>query len=352
MDIMLAPSADAKETVATRPREVWIDYARGLGVVLVVLGHVLGGLVRANLFPDTNQAAWIDYTLYTFHMPLFFFLSGLNVQFSLRRGAATFLTGKLWTIAYPYVLWSLIQGVIIMTLSRDANIPIYPKDLAEIWRSPIGQFWFLYALMICHIVVALVPNKWVVIAIAAIGFLSYWIMPVRPTLALTLHHFPFYLLGVYASRMVGAWRPHVMALPVVCLAFAVAVYLGGQWSGMDANGPASLPACILGIAGVVIGCKLLDRSHRWLAAVGLMSMTIYILHILAGSGIRVLMLKMHVPPDPWLYLVAGTAAGVVLPMIAHVVLQRFKLLTAFGLAPLHDRRRAPQVAISDPSVRA
>jgi hypothetical protein len=61
---------------------------------------------------------------------------------------------------------------------------------------------------------------------------------------------------------------------------------------------------------------------------------------MAASGIRIVMLKLHVPPQAWLYLVIGTSVGVIAPMIAHVILQRFGLLPAFGLAPLARRRLA------------
>lgn len=355
---MQAPASVTSTTAAPRSdaaRQVWIDFARGIGVILVVYGHVLGGLVRPGLFPDGPLARWMDYTLYTFHMPLFFFLAGLNVQHSLRRGTRPFLAAKAWTIAYPYVLWSLVQGSIIMVLSRDANIPIYPSDLAAIWYRPIAQFWFLYALMICHVLAALISNRAAMIALAAVGLVVFLLLPVRPDLSLTLHHLPFYVIGLYATRIVTAWQPGGasgwLMLTATAILFAAAVAGGGALSGMDANGLASLPACVLGIAGIVVLCKLLDGArHSWLAVVGVMSMTIYVLHILAGSGTRIIMMKLHVPPLPWVYLLAGTAAGVILPMLAHAVLQRLNLLAALGLAPLPKRKPATitaQPATSD-----
>lgn len=35
-------------------RLVWIDHARGIGIILVVLGHVLGGLYNSGLFPHST----------------------------------------------------------------------------------------------------------------------------------------------------------------------------------------------------------------------------------------------------------------------------------------------------------
>jgi fucose 4-O-acetylase-like acetyltransferase len=344
------------EHTATSPRsdhtrQVWIDFARGIGVILVVYGHVLGGLIPPHLFPDGPLAQWMSYALYTFHMPLFFFLAGLNVQHSLERGTRTFLAGKAWTIAYPYVLWSLIQGGVIMLISRNANIPITASDLAAIWYRPMAQFWFLYALMICHILAVLIPNRTIMIAVALAGLTVFMLLPIRPDLALTMHHLPFYVAGLYATRIVMVWQPHGRTgwttWTVIAAAFAAAVAIGGQLSGLDANGAASLPACILGIGSVVLLCKLLNETrYRWLALVGVMSMTIYVLHIMAGSGTRIIMQMLHVPPMPWVYLLAGTAAGVILPMVAHAVLQRLNLLAPLGLAPLPKRKPASAPPVS------
>lgn len=325
-------------------RQVWIDFARGIGVVLVVFGHVLGGLIPPGLFADGPLARWMSYTLYTFHMPLFFFLAGLNVEHSLQRGIRPFLASKGWTIAYPYVLWSLIQGGIIIALSRNANIPLTTDDLAAIWYRPMGQFWFLYALMICHLLAALVRSRAAMLAVAAVGLIVFLLLPVRPDLALTLHHLPFYVVGIVAARTLISWHPSPrsgwLLFAAIAMAFAAAIAIGGPLSGFDANGAASLPACILGIAGMVVFCKLLDdRSFGWLAVVGVMSMTIYVLHILAGAGTRMALQKMHVPAWPWLYLLGCTAAGVAGPMIAHVMLQRFNLLWPLGLAARPKSRR-------------
>jgi len=334
-------------------RLVWVDHARGIGIILVVLGHVLGGLYNSGLFPHETFLRWIFYTLYTFHMPMFFFLAGLNAQHSLRRCASSFLAGKVTTIAYPYVLWSLIQGSIVMVMARDANIPITAADLAAIWYRPIGQFWFLYALMLCHIVAYIVTREAIMVGLAVAGFVIFSWLHDPPDLALTLHHFAFYVIGRYAPRVVivtpvPQLKGWLTSIGLV-IAFGIAIAVDGSQFGLHANGVTALPASIFGITAVILLSKVLDpRWNRWLAAIGTTSMTIYILHILAGSGIRIVMLKLHVPPWPWLYLLIGTAAGVLLPMLAHVVLRQLGLLAALGLAPPEARNTpaAPSLATS------
>ncbi|WP_275434161.1 acyltransferase family protein [Lichenicola cladoniae] len=331
-------------------RQVWIDYARGIGVILVVFGHSLRGIVKSGVFSNLTLAGWMDYTVYAFHMPLFFFLAGLNVQHSLRRGNQAFLVNKVWTIAYPYFLWSVLQGCVIIMLAHDVNTPMTFTDLAKIWYQPIGQFWFLYAIMICHVLVVLLPSRLTLIGIAFAGFAIYQAVPIPTQLSMTLYDLPFYVAGLYGPAMLARWQPDRIrgwtVAALVWFAFALMVWAGGTLSGRDPVSLLSLPACITGIAGIVLVCKVLDqRGHRWLAGVGVMSMTIYVLHVIAGSGARVIMLKLHVVADPWLYLVVGTSAGVMIPVGIHLVMKRLHLLAMFGLAP-PVKTRTTRMAVS------
>ena len=53
----------------------WIDIAKGIGIILVVLGHTLVPQVR-----ETGFAGFLWIFIYNFHMPLFFFLSGYLIE--------------------------------------------------------------------------------------------------------------------------------------------------------------------------------------------------------------------------------------------------------------------------------
>ena len=95
-------------------RNSWVDYAKAIGIILVVFGHVERGLISAGMVTDPASLAALmlaDSVIYSFHMPLFFFLSGLFFIESLaRRGRIGLLANKLDTLIYPYILWSLLQG--------------------------------------------------------------------------------------------------------------------------------------------------------------------------------------------------------------------------------------------------
>lgn len=54
-------------------REVWVDYAKALGIILVVTGHVNRGLYSSGIYISKQFYTLFDSIIYTFHMPLFSF---------------------------------------------------------------------------------------------------------------------------------------------------------------------------------------------------------------------------------------------------------------------------------------
>src|SRR3989344_7463888 len=80
------------ETATPPPRVLGVARAKGYGIILVVVGHI----------------ATVDrlvHDIFLFHMPLFFFLSGLTFR-SFSGVAATL--GKARALLLPYVAFALL----------------------------------------------------------------------------------------------------------------------------------------------------------------------------------------------------------------------------------------------------
>jgi fucose 4-O-acetylase-like acetyltransferase len=60
----------------TDSRNIWVDYAKAIGIILVVYGHVARGIFNAGLVIDQALYELVDHVIYSFHMPLFFFCRG------------------------------------------------------------------------------------------------------------------------------------------------------------------------------------------------------------------------------------------------------------------------------------
>lgn len=78
-----------------------------IGIILVVLGHK-GGI---NLFTD-----W--FPIYSFHMPLFMFISGYFYKTHNNDNLIYFIKNKTKRLLIPYFVWNLIYGLIFTILTK------------------------------------------------------------------------------------------------------------------------------------------------------------------------------------------------------------------------------------------
>ena len=103
-------------------REKWADLVKGIGIILVILGHVK--------YTDEHLRVW----LYSFHMPLFFFISGyfMKPKINLYKD----IIHKAKTLLIPYFTLSILSYVIEYFL----NLIVYNK--VKFWNvdSIIGFF--------------------------------------------------------------------------------------------------------------------------------------------------------------------------------------------------------------------
>ncbi|EFE94128.1 acyltransferase family protein [Serratia odorifera] len=318
-------------------REAWVDYAKGIGIILVVFGHVNRGLYSAGIqFSDASYQL-LDSVIYSFHMPLFFFLSGLFFAPSLnRKGKTRFIISKIDTIVYPYIIWSLLQGSIEVVLSRYTNNPSSFSDVLMLFTHPRAQFWFLYALFVIFVVATLLYKK----------DKFHLILPVMIVISAALYiyqnslgnfaHFDyitrfmiFFLLGALAIRYASAIANVGMGVAGLALvAFVVLEWLFHGYLGLNYTdtGIMSLLLAIVAIAFIVcLSVLLARRDLAWLRKLGELSMVIYLMHILAGSGLRIALSKgLHV--DNWaIHVIAGTLFGLIAPVIAYYVITRLHL---------------------------
>lgn len=341
---------------ATSDRLGWVDAARGIGIILVVVGHSLGGLIDS---PLGDRAPWLRpafFALYTFHMPLFFLAAGLFVEPRLARDARGF-RDNLWSqLAWPYFLWSIVQFTLIYGLGRLVNTPVeryWPALLALPWQ-PVSQFWFLHALFQMHLLALL---TWRRLGPAAFLMLALSLRPLSmmvempDIVRLAGYQLPFYALGVVVgaagiARAVTD-RPIAIRLALVPLA-AVLVGLalarvGTLRPDLDfatakAAGLANLawsvpfvPVAFAGVAAVLALASLAGgQSARWLVWLGRRSMAVFILHIMAVAGTRIIAIKLGIQAVPVIVL-ASSLVGLTGPLLAWWWLDRLGWARRLGL---------------------
>lgn len=89
-------------------RVEWIDAAKGIGIILVVIGHTLRGLETAKLLSFSDDFGRVDAAINAFHMPLMFLLSGLFIHKALPQGWFPYTIKHIQRLIWPLVLWTYI----------------------------------------------------------------------------------------------------------------------------------------------------------------------------------------------------------------------------------------------------
>ncbi|MEW4566273.1 acyltransferase [Tautonia sp. JC769] len=325
MSTATAPAiAPPASTSPANPRMTWIDTFRGLSIVLVVLGHVLGGLAFASFVPEAGkERLWAAYDLfYTFRMPALFLASGLFAARSIRKGLPRFTGDKARTLAYPYLLWSLIAWGSHSLVSRMTNTKADPLTPLKMLYDPMQGVWFLYVLF----AVMMGFGLWTARGGSRAGFLGvgaalHLIVPLwggAPSMLVQVGLFAVYFgLGlVLADRVrgLGEWLTPRRLVWFVPLAFGLmkgAVALGwAEHAWLD------LVPALFGTLGMFGVAMVLDRlpGVELLRHCGRHSLQIYVAsghasvatRILLSRGLGVAGLPMHI--------VLGTAAGLLVPL--------------------------------------
>ena len=314
-------------------RDEWVDYAKAIGILLVVYGHVARGLSNGGIPLDTALYLRVDSLLYSFHMPLFFFLSGLYFLRSLRRrGRLGLAWNKVDTILYPYLLWSLLQGGVEVALSRYTNGHTTLAEVFTLWE-PRVQFWFLYGLFLVVMSAILLyrgeGRTWLLglLALAAAAHLWQASIPSVFHSHYVVKNLVFFALGVWFSTVSAPMARN----PFPWAAAGVAAFLAGQYLfhgvlGLVYSG-LGLPSLLLAVVSILslasLCMALAYRPHPWMLALGEASMAIYVMHILTGSGARILLSRGLGIQDAATHLIVGCLAGVLLPLLVLRLSQRF-----------------------------
>lgn len=134
-----------------RQRIEWIDIAKGLGILCVFFGHFSVGTVQ--LFNIQTQLP--KFLVYSFHMPLFFFLSGYcfskkHVDFK------TFAIKKFTSLMIPYITFSIIwilYDCLLQLRVGNLSIDIFVNEIKTyLVQIRVNAIWFLPCLFLIELV--------------------------------------------------------------------------------------------------------------------------------------------------------------------------------------------------------
>src|SRR5690348_5789226 len=149
------------DTILHSKRLAWIDYAKGLTIILVVYHHSFLTLLHS----DIGVNAWLinaNLSVYSFRMPMFFMLSGLFITRGLRkRGLRKYIAYRANFLLYPYLLWAFIQATLQIVFSQYIYLQAGLLTYLQIFYQPstTSQFWYLITLFNTAVLFVLLSAK-------------------------------------------------------------------------------------------------------------------------------------------------------------------------------------------------
>jgi uncharacterized membrane protein YcfT len=266
-------------------RVAWIDAARGLAILLVVVIHATQWIeltpIRIPGWDGVNEV------LSTLRMPLFFMCAGILATKWLSASWADLVSRKVFFLFWVYLLWQPIGSLAAVVAARITGDQLTPLrmvvSLAMTPARPRFELWFIWALALFFIAARLCARLPLTpqLAIAAC-FTVFWFSNLIPAGNLGWNGVPkyylFFLIGIhYRSVLLDFAARLSRTTSLLVLLGWVALATGAYRSGALYFPGIGLAVRLIGLAaGIALAVTLQDVP--FLRYLGSRTLQIYLAH--------------------------------------------------------------------------
>ena len=316
-------------------RNILVDKLKGYACFLVLFGHVIMGIRLSGVnIPSFFEGA--EKFIWSFHVALFMFLSGVvykeTGEWKAKKTKLNFIIHKLLNLGVPYVAFSVVY-IGINSFVGGVNTQNSIFDIFYIWKTPVAQYWFLYALfflfLIWTVFSGLLKNRVITLVVVLIGY-------VVPLFGISLGSFDivFYSglafgLGTFINFSSLPKLPFVIKILVVLSHIVTGVLL--IIFGIIEKPFAKEIMILFGIYSSIMFISLIGNIKildSFLSFINKYSFQIYLLHTIFTAAIRIVLIRVSIT-EWWIHVILGTVGGIVFSVLAAIIASKFKFLNFF-----------------------
>lgn len=218
-------------------RQHYIDTLRGIGMIFVVYGHII------RIWPDRNY-------IWTFHMPLFFFISGLIFQPTKYNTIKAFILRRSIFLLIPYILFYILcvpmWGGFTLLYKGDLSIINIIKEYLLMFVGNMtdsgGALWFLPCLFVTELFYWIINNYFCrylqLLSSLLLMIIGYFLLKANIILPfginIALLAIPFYSIGYLSKEYIEKWKSSNLISQIIPLIFLFFIqFFLFKYSGLD-----------------------------------------------------------------------------------------------------------------------
>jgi len=324
----------------TNSRIDWVDYAKGICIILVVMMHAVNR-VEGQIGAEGFLGPIVHFSQ-PFRMPDFFLISGLFLSRSINGPLAEYADRKFVHFVYFYVLWHTIQ----LTMFELPLLMSAPETFLSLWLfgfvEPSGTLWFVHMLLIFYAVTRLIRKVPVMVVLAGTVALQSayqlgWIDTGWSVVDRFSNRYVYFFAGYALAPAVFAFASRAASSVPLALAGLLAWAVINQLAvdrGLHIGFGTSLLLGAMGAAAVCTIAALLVRFEwaKVLRYCGRNSIVIYLAFPIPLAVMLKLIALGKVPSEfAGIASLLTLAAAIIGPLVVH------RMLKPTPLAPLFER---------------
>ncbi|MDG2978930.1 acyltransferase [Latilactobacillus curvatus] len=321
-----------------RNRVLWIDTAKGIGMILVILGHVLTAFSRQINNTDIFNALPVK-VIVSFNMPLFFFLSGIFIKSTLKKSFSTIFIDKFKRLMIPYFCWGIVS-VIFFSLYTHVS-PII--RIVELPIRPIFVLWFVYSMFISMIAFYILEknlNRYIILILSVILFFVGQIITDKYGIAIDSYakpiigfcrNFVFMYLGFMMHKIIYVKRENKITVGLIIISAVIVVFLNSI--ELSSIYVLQINQMFISLAGIVLICtvsyiisdnKLIQSTVTF---IGTISMEVYLIHKIVVEIVSVVLI--HLTTNVYIFSVLNVITTLIICLVIRFIIDYFHLGKVF-----------------------
>ena len=319
-----------------KQRIEWLDAIKGFAIIAVVFGHVLLGYVENDAFPSVGSALQLIMNwIYTWHMPLFFVVSGITFYLScLKEGVdRKRIRRQTVNLLLIYLIFVIALCVLKVLFSSFVDNKIAVSEIFINILLPDTLMWYLWVLIIYYLLFSVFEHfveessgdkdRIRLMLLGVLTVISYIASVVNKSFGIRMClknlvcYAVFFYLGVWYARYIGRGalrrqrKREMISYAVVIAYILFCLFVGERYVSLPDTVSAFIEilnaisvslACLYGFSRIAAIGK-----NRFLIRFGEHSLVIYLLHTYFVTALKVLFIRVGI--ENWVLALGVTTVA-------------------------------------------